>query len=244
MAESDAAGPGSTGGPKARSLTREDLPRLVAEADREWQSLTPAERARRKAEAEKADREAHEAARRAALPTLEALERMTETARRAAQMAGGLDAGAARLGIPAGPPYEPASIPAGLGHHLPLDLSVFEFEPAAGLSAEDIRAVADAVKAALAEAKKDRKPRGETTCERLRDLHVNLDPDFAETAPERQLAKRIDRSTGTFPDSHYWRTVLKPAREKARVAKAKILWAQKWGHFDSVGRSDEGSKDH
>ena len=108
---------------------------------------------------------------------------------------------------------------------------------------EEIRAaVADEVRKAFAEAtasKKDRKPRGETTCERLRDLHVNIDPEFAETASERKLGERIERSPGTFPDSHYWRTVLRTAREKARLEKKKVRRAQKWGHFDSVGRCDE-----
>lgn len=117
---------------------------------------------------------------------------------------------------------------------------------------EEIRAaIGDEVRKAFAAAavsKKDRKPRGESTCERLRDLHVNVDPDFAETAPERLLAERIDREPGTFPSSHYWRTVLRPKRAKVRAeireGKRKLREARRYGHFDSVGRTDEESKDH
>jgi hypothetical protein len=118
--------------------------------------------------------------------------------------------------------------------------------------AEEIRAaVADEVRKAFAEAaasKKDRKPRGETTCERMRDLHLNIDPEFAETASEPKLGKRIGRSPGTFPDSHYWTTVLQPKRRQVRAeiqeAKRKAREAQRWGHFDSVGRRDEDSEAH
>ncbi|MFM1997702.1 MAG: hypothetical protein RLZZ111_2089, partial [Planctomycetota bacterium] len=92
MAESDAAGPGATGGPNSRALTREDIDRLVAESNRERESLTPEERARRKAEAEKADREAFEAAMDAARPTLEAIERAASIGGKLAAAAGnGLD---------------------------------------------------------------------------------------------------------------------------------------------------------
>jgi hypothetical protein len=113
---------------------------------------------------------------------------------------------------------------------------------------EEIRAaVADEVRKAFAEvaaSKKDRKPRGDSTDERLRDLHTNIDPEFALLASERKVGERIDRSPGTFPDSHYWRTVLKPAREEARLERKKVRGAQRWGHFDSVGRRDEDPEAH
>ena len=109
----------------------------------------------------------------------------------------------------------------------------------------------DVVEAALAggratsaNPKRDRTPRGESTCERLKDLHENVDPAFALEATVRQLGKKIGRSPGTFPDSHYWRTVLKPAREKVRLEKGKIRGAKKWAHFDSVGRRDESPEAH
>jgi hypothetical protein len=117
---------------------------------------------------------------------------------------------------------------------------------------EEIRTtIAEEVRKAFAEAaasKKDRKPRGETTCERFRDLHVNVDPEFAETAPERLLGERIERKPGTFPSSHYWRTVLRPKRAEVRAeireAKRKLRTAQKWGDFNSAGRRDENLEDH
>jgi len=119
------------------------------------------------------------------------------------------------------------------------------------LKEEILAAVADEVRKAFAEAaapKKDRKPRGESTCERLRDLHENIDTDFAETASERHVAERIERSTGTFPYSHYWRSVLQPKRAKVRAeireAKRKQREAHRYGDFNSVGRPDEGLEDH
>jgi hypothetical protein len=117
------------------------------------------------------------------------------------------------------------------------------------LGEEEIRAAAaEGVKKALVESKKQPKPRGDSTCELLRDLHQNIDPDFAETASEPKLGERIDRSPGSFPDSHYWRTVLQPKRRQVRAerqeAKRKVREAQRWGHFDSVGRRDEDSEAH
>lgn len=150
MAESDAAGPGTPGGPKARAITREDIDRLLAQAEREWESLTPEERARREAESEKADREAYEAALKAARPTIEALERAAKSAERSA----------ASLVWPKPATYweeAPEIGPAG-----PIDQSVFaslmeNIEPARPLSAEEIRAaVADGVREAMTEV--DRKP--------------------------------------------------------------------------------------
>lgn len=117
---------------------------------------------------------------------------------------------------------------------------------------EEIRTtIAEEVRKAFAEdaeSKKDRKPRGESTCERLRDLHENIDTDFAETASERRVAGRIERSAGTFPFSHYWRTVLQPKRAKVRAeireAKRKQREAHRYGDFNSVGRPDGGLEDH
>jgi len=373
MAESDAAGPGSPGGPKSRALTREDLDRLLDDSEREWAALTPEEKAQRKAETEKADREAFEKASRAMRPTLEALERSTASAAKAFDTAWQLPQLAAGT-------FDP---PRGIGHDpSDRDRALAEIldavEPARPLRAEDVRkAVADGVREALAEAapkpatnserlpttpagglftggaawqagqaalfvaramqeletapaeqppattqrplfeldpskrlldalreafpsftptdqwwlhverelkdahkrsnpeghddflaayriwsaddlvrhlettgwvKRPRTPRGDTTCERLRDLHVNVDPEFAETVSERLLGERIEREPGTFPSSHYWRTVLQPKRRevkaKIREGKQKMRDAQRWGHFDSVGRRDEGPEDH
>ena len=86
-------------------------------------------------------------------------------------------------------------------------------------------------------------PRGETTCERLRRLHKE-DPDFAEEAPLRLLADKIDRSKGAIDESHYYQTVLKPKRAVLRADKNRVKKAQKWGHFDSVGRRDEDREAH
>lgn len=109
-------------------------------------------------------------------------------------------------------------------------------------------AVSEGVKSALLESKKPRNPRGESTCERLRDLHENIDPEFAETVSEPRLGKRIGRSPGTFPDSEYWTTVLQPKRREVRAAiregKKKLREAQRWGDFNSAGRKDEGFEDH
>lgn len=121
-------------------------------------------------------------------------------------------------------------------------------DAADALGVEAIQAaVSDSVKSALAEAKKPRKPRGESTCDRLKDLHEN-DPDFAEEAPETLVGERIDRSPGTFPDSHYWRTVLQPRRREVRAeiqqARKRLRKAQKWGDFNSVGQRDEDTESH
>jgi hypothetical protein len=86
-------------------------------------------------------------------------------------------------------------------------------------------------------------PRGETTCERLRRLHKE-DPDFAESISIRKLADKIDRSTAAIHESHYYKTVLKPKRAEIAVNKKTVNKAQKWGHFDSVGRTDEDSENH
>jgi hypothetical protein len=111
---------------------------------------------------------------------------------------------------------------------------------------EEIRAaVADEVRKAFAEAvapKKDRKPRGDSTCERLEDLHLKVDPEFAETEPLRKLAKRIDRSTGAIDASPYYQTKLKPIRAEIMARKKGAKRAQKWGDFNSIGRSDEEDK--
>lgn len=80
-------------------------------------------------------------------------------------------------------------------------------------------------------------PRGLTTCERLRMLHTE-DPDFAESATVRELADKIKRSTGAIHESHYYQTVLKSKRAENRVTRKKVKAAQKWGHFDTVGRRD------
>lgn len=113
---------------------------------------------------------------------------------------------------------------------------------------EEIRsAIADEVRKAFAEAaesKKDRKPRGDSTCERLRDLHKNIDPEFAETASLRKLAKRIDRSTGAIDGSTYYQTKLKPVRTEIAARKKEAKRAQKWGDFNSLGRLDEADEDH
>jgi hypothetical protein len=244
MAESDAAGPGSPGGRNARALTREDIDRLLAEAEREWESLTPEERARRQAESEKADREAYEAAMEAARPTLEAFDSATRAARpilEAIERAAG--SGLGRLFDP--PPEDPRWI---VGNQ-PLDPALLKsIEPVRRpLSEEEIRAaVADEVRKAIAEAalKKDRKPRGDSTCERLRDLHTNIDPEFAETASLRKLAERIERSTGALHESTYYQTKLKPIRAEIAARKREAKKAQKWGDFNSVGRLDEADEDH
>lgn len=327
MAESDAAGPGSPGGPKSRALTREDLDRLLTQAEREWESLTPEERARREAESEKADREAYEAALKAARPTIEALEWVAKSAERSAP------------GLVWPKPATYWEEAPEIGPAAPIDQSIFAslmegIEPARPLSTEEIRAAvadgvrdamteavrkpepdsnsphppppaglftggvawatgqkallvgrilreleglpteppspepweqpptttttlsseeicaavqdaaAEGVKKALAESKKDRKPRGETTCERLRDLHANIDPEFAETASLRKLGARIERSTGTIDGSTYYQTKLKPIREEITERKRVAKAAQKWGDFNSIGRPDEADKDH
>lgn len=211
MAESDAAGPGAAGGPKKRAITTREG--ILAAIDREWAALTPEERARRKAEAEKADHEAFEEARRAMRPTLEALERSAESARQFAAAAA---------------PWAPAQPfvldPNGRGEALRELLS--QIEPAhRTVDPEEIRAAAaDAVKAALSESKKPPKPRGPTVCERLRELHKE-DPDFAETAPERALAQRIGKkSAGSLSKSAYWEFTLRPKRAEAR-ARAQLARA-------------------
>jgi hypothetical protein len=95
-----------------------------------------------------------------------------------------------------------------------------------------------------------RKPRGDTTCERLRDLHLHVDPEFAETASLRKLAKHIERSTGAIDGSTYYQTKLKPIREEIAARKKAAKAAQRWGDFNSVGRSDttplaeSGPEDH
>ena len=325
MAESDAAGPGTPGGPKARAITREDVDRLLAQAEREWESLTPEERARREAESDKADREAYEAALKAARPTIEALERAAKSAERSAagsvwpkpatfweeapeigpagpidqsiftslmegiEPARPLSAEEIRAAVADGvreamterdrkpepdsnsPPSPP---PAGLftggvawaaGQKALLvgrilrELEGFptqppppaprEQPPSTALSSEEIcaavqDAAAEGVKKGLAESKKDRKPRGDSTCDRLRDLHLNIDPEFAENAPLRKLAKRIERSTGALDGSHYYQTKLKPIRAENRARKRKVNGAQKWGDFNSIGRLDEADEDH
>ena len=242
MGESDAAGPRDAGEPKKRALTTREA--ILAAVEREWAALTPEERAQRKVEAEKADREAFEEARRAMRPTLKVFESSTESARR---FAAALEAAAMRP-APWALAQPPVLDPNKSGEALREILS--QIEPAhRPANPEEIRAaVADAVKATLAESKKDQKPRGETTCERFRDLHVNVDPEFAETAPERLLGERIERKPGTFPYSHYWRTVLRPRRAKVRAeireAKRKLREARRYGHFDSVGRANEDSEAH
>lgn len=151
MAESDAAGPGSPGGPTSRALTREDFDRLLAEGEREWAALTPEERAQRKAESEKADRDAFEEANRAMRPTLEAFERSISSAKKEFNTVRQLPQLAAET-------FDP---PRGIGHDpSDRDRALAEIldavEPARPLRAEDVRkAVADGVREALAEAAKE-----------------------------------------------------------------------------------------
>ena len=87
--------------------------------------------------------------------------------------------------------------------------------------------------------KRRRKPRGPTVCERLQALHAK-DPAFAETASVRKLAKEIGRAPASLDGSHYYQTKLKPIREEIAARKKAAKAAQKWGHFDSVGRRDTG----
>jgi hypothetical protein len=139
---------------------------------------------------------------------------------------------------------------ASVGHQPAAPLILESIEPARQpLSEEEIRvAVADEVRKAIAEAtsKKDRKPRGDSTCERLRDLHTETEEgaEFAETAPLRKLAERVERSTGAVHDSAYYQTKLKPEREKIAARKKAAKAAQKWGDFNSTGRLDEANEDH
>jgi len=116
----------------------------------------------------------------------------------------------------------------------------------AAFKEEILAKIAEEVRKAVAEAvapKKDRKLRGDSTCERLRDLHSNVDPDFAETANLRDLAKRIGRSAGSFHGSAYYQTKLKLKRAAIKVRKKKVKDAQKWGDFNSIGRSDQVDED-
>lgn len=342
MAESDTAGAGAPGEPKPRALTREDVPRILAEADREWEALSPEERAARKAESEKADQEAFEAAKQAARPTLDALQRLGGSVQKyAAEMlvsplSGAAQAVTSPLCALAEPPRGIVESPASQKAFADLLASI---EPANPIRPEDVRkAVADGVRdgivaagqnptppppepltrprfedahteallAALREAFPGFKPtdqwwshvehelkdahhrsnprghrdfcdaywnwsaeelvrhleaegrvkplpkrRGKTVCERLRELHEK-DPDFAETAPERELARKIGKnSPGCFSKSHYWNTVLKPARAEVRSRKRLAKAGQKlnaaipskaqarlenWDQREAVGR--------
>lgn len=91
---------------------------------------------------------------------------------------------------------------------------------------------------------KPTQPRGLSVCERLRRLHES-DPDFAEMAPEREVAQRIGkRSAGSLSKSYYWSHVLKPKRAEVRIRKKMAKAAQRWGDFDSIGRPDEEAEGH
>lgn len=83
--------------------------------------------------------------------------------------------------------------------------------------------------------KRRRKPRGPTVCERLQALHAK-EPAFAETASVRMLAKEIGRAPASLGGSHYYQTKLKPIREEIAARKKAAKAAQRWSHFDSVGR--------
>jgi hypothetical protein len=91
--------------------------------------------------------------------------------------------------------------------------------------------------------KRKREPRGKTTCERLRELHLQ-EPGFAETASIRKLAKRIGRSPATIGESHYYQTVLKPKRDVVAAHKQLVNRPQKWGDFNSLGRPDHPPEGH
>ena len=91
--------------------------------------------------------------------------------------------------------------------------------------------------------KKARRPRGKSTCERLRELHAS-DPDFAETASLEDIGIRIDRKRGTFDGSAYYLNKLRPMRDELKARKKKVNNPQKWhdcseiddrGHFESGG---------
>lgn len=67
-------------------------------------------------------------------------------------------------------------------------------------------------------AQRPRKRRGDTTCERLQRL-AKEDLDFLINAPEREVADRIGRSTGTLSSSDYWQNKIKPKRAEIRSRK-------------------------
>jgi hypothetical protein len=149
------------------------------------------------------------------------------------------------------PPFEPGVVGhwvrlereiKNLRHELGTDQRTHEEFDAARLlwSAEDLVAYMEKIRMIP---KSKRGPRGPTTCERLRELH-RQDPDFAETAGVRDLAKRIDRSPGALDGSHYYRTVLKPKRAEIEARKKAVNRPQKWGDFNSIGRPDEEPEDH
>jgi hypothetical protein len=68
--------------------------------------------------------------------------------------------------------------------------------------------------------KPPRTPRGRTVCERLRELHAK-DPDFAEKASEKEVARRIEKKgPGSLAKSAYWLFTLKPRRAEVRARRA------------------------
>lgn len=74
--------------------------------------------------------------------------------------------------------------------------------------------------------KRNRRPRGPTTDERLVDLEKTEEGrEFAETAPEPELAAKIGRTPGAFTNSYHFQNSLRPRREKRRaeqqMAKAR-----------------------
>lgn len=85
---------------------------------------------------------------------------------------------------------------------------------------------------------KKRRPRGETTCKRLERLHLE-DPDFAESAPLREVGRRIGRRAGTIHESNYYKTVLQPRRAELLARKKCARAAKQWWHCDSTGEQDE-----
>lgn len=118
-------------------------------------------------------------------------------------------------------------------------------------SVDEIKAAArdgaeEGTKKALAESKTGPKPRGKTTCERLEDLHVNVDSHFAISSTIRELSERIQKSEATINDSHYYQTKLREPRREYRLMeqarKRAEREARRWGNFDSVSRRDEASE--
>ena len=85
--------------------------------------------------------------------------------------------------------------------------------------------------------KKAHRPRGKSTCERLRELHKS-DPEFVETASLKNIGKRIDRKKGSFHGSPYYQNKLKPIRDELEARKKKVKNPQKW--HDCSGIDDRG----
>lgn len=91
-------------------------------------------------------------------------------------------------------------------------------------------------------------PPRESTEDRLRALYADQ-PDFVLEAPEKVLARSIERKPGAFTNCDYFQTVLRPLRAKRRAeireGKRRLREAQRWGHFDSAaGRDDDSEENH